>query len=68
MLLLYCTRKKKKGPHCQCPGGHVDKEDYDDITLSNVQGSELLIEACKRGAARELYEETSIDVRSALDR
>ena len=67
LLLLYCTRKKKKGPHYQCPGGHVDKEDYDDIK-QNVQGSELLIEACKIGAARELWEETNIDVRSALDR
>ena len=29
MLLLYCTRKKKKGPHYQVPGGHVDVEDFE---------------------------------------
>lgn len=30
VLLLYCTRKKGKGSHHQLPGGHVDKEDFDD--------------------------------------
>ena len=24
IVLLHCTRKKKKGPHFQCPGGGVD--------------------------------------------
>lgn len=30
ILLLYCTRKKSKGPHHQLPGGHVDKEDFEE--------------------------------------
>ena len=29
VLLLYCTRKKSKGPHHQLPGGRVDPEDFD---------------------------------------
>ena len=51
LLLLYCDRKKKKPPHFQAPGGHVDEanflqhKDYHD-------GSDLLIRACKTGAAR----------------
>ena len=72
MLLLHCTRKKKKPPHFQCPGGHVDKEDFEYVILntpgSNHRGSPLLIHASKIGAARELFEETGIDVRSALNR
>jgi len=28
MLLLHCTRKPKKGPHYQLPGGHVDAEEF----------------------------------------
>ena len=72
MLLLHCTRKKKKPPHFQCPGGHVDKEDFEYVVLntpeSNHRGPPLLIHASKIGAARELFEETGIDVRSALNR
>jgi hypothetical protein len=72
ILLLRCTRKKKKGSHFQAPGGHIDKEDFDDA-VSNTsggcnQGPAMLIRACKKGAARELYEETGIDLRSELDR
>ena len=29
---------------------------------------QILLEACKLGAARELYEETGIDIRRSLDR
>lgn len=72
ILLLQCTRKKKKGSHFQAPGGHVDKEDFDDAVSSTSgdcnQGPAILIRACKIGAARELYEETGIDIRSELDR
>ena len=28
LLLLHCTRKKKKPPHWQLPGGHVDENDF----------------------------------------
>lgn len=72
MLLLYCTRKKTKPPHFQAPGGHVDREDFEE-TIANTpesshQGPALLVHASKIGAARELFEETGIDIRSALDR
>jgi 8-oxo-dGTP pyrophosphatase MutT (NUDIX family) len=28
LMLLYCTRKKKKGAHWQLPGGHIDQEEF----------------------------------------
>ncbi len=37
ILLLYCTRKKSKGPHHQLPGGHVDKEDFDRASECNFE-------------------------------
>mmetsp|Transcript_2226 Transcript_2226/g.4795 ORF Transcript_2226/g.4795 Transcript_2226/m.4795 type:complete len:294 (+) Transcript_2226:36-917(+) len=72
MLLLYCSRKKKKSPHFQAPGGHVDREDFQDAisrtSESSHEGPALLMLGCKIGVARELYEETGLDIRSALDR
>ena len=80
LLLLYCSRKKNKSPHFQAPGGHVDKEDFDEALIrlqdttassSSVDGDSshpLLTLACKIGAARELYEETGIDLRNDLNR
>ncbi|KAL3775931.1 hypothetical protein ACHAW5_011321 [Stephanodiscus triporus] len=72
ILLLHCTRKKKKGPHFQAPGGRIDKEDF-EYAVSNMQddsnqGRDILMQACKIGAARELFEETGMDIRSELDR
>ena len=29
LLLLYCTRKTKKGPYYQLPGGHVDNFEFE---------------------------------------
>lgn len=69
MLLLHCTRKKKKPPHFQVPGGHVDAEDFEHASSTvKDHGTNILLQACKIGAARELFEETGIDVRSALAR
>jgi len=53
-------------------GGHVDKEDFEDAIARSPgeshESPDILILAGKIGAARELYEETGIDIRSALDR
>lgn len=70
MLLLHCTRKKEKPPHFQAPGGHVDKEDFENAIARNPESSNpgVLLQGCKIGVARELYEETGIDIRSAFER
>lgn len=86
MLLLHCTRKQKKGPHYQLPGGHVDDFEFeaayhrileeqknrtggeeDDSDL-RILDSDVILLAAKMGAARELYEETGINVQSELHR
>ena len=73
LLLLYCTRKKKKPNHFQAQGGHVDEADFDEakqLEQSKNEGGpvDILVKACTIGAARELFEETGIDLRSSLDR
>mmetsp|Transcript_2427 Transcript_2427/g.4518 ORF Transcript_2427/g.4518 Transcript_2427/m.4518 type:complete len:306 (-) Transcript_2427:216-1133(-) len=86
MLLLHCTRKPKKGPHYQLPGGHVDdfefeaaakqyydkEEGHENISSSSsstvVTSNKILLDAARMGAARELFEETGIDVREQLNR
>lgn len=35
LLLLHCTRKRKKGPHFQIPGGHVDEAEFIAAGKSN---------------------------------
>jgi len=30
LMLLHCTRKAKKGPHFQLPGGHVDDFEFEE--------------------------------------
>ncbi len=52
-LLLLRAYKKKKGTHHQLPGGRVDAEELEHE------------DAHRRAAARELREETGIDVRPA---
>ena len=46
--------KKKKGVHFQLPGGHIDASEIERYGFRLAQ---------MRAAARELYEETGIDVR-----
>eukprot|EP01012_Entosiphon_sulcatum_P029976 TRINITY_DN3675_c0_g1_i4.p2 TRINITY_DN3675_c0_g1~~TRINITY_DN3675_c0_g1_i4.p2 ORF type:complete len:168 (+),score=28.94 TRINITY_DN3675_c0_g1_i4:24-506(+) len=58
-LLLQADKKRKGGLHFQVPGGHVD-----DVEVK-THGLER---ACTVAAARELFEETGIDIRNALDR
>lgn len=53
-------------------GGHLDKEDFQDALAldpnSGLGGAALLVAACRIAVARELYEETGIDLRSKLER
>ena len=58
-LVLFAL-KKKKGLHGQLPGGHVDDDEV------NAYGSGVRSAAV--AAARELFEETGIDVRGDLKR
>ena len=69
LMLLHCTRKPKKGPHFQLPGGHIDNFEF--ARAAKVQPgdrNEQLKHAGKMGASRELWEETGIDVRHQLHR
>lgn len=68
-LLLHCTRKKKKPPHYQLPGGHIDQDDFRQITknLSCVVTQQQLYYAARLGCAREIYEETTLDFRNRLE-
>jgi len=36
MLLLCCTRKPKKGPHFQLPGGHIDEEELNMASTYSI--------------------------------
>jgi len=68
-LLLHCTRKKKKPPHYQLPGGHIDVDEFQQVAgcQGNVVTQEELYCAARIGCARELYEETGIDFRNRLE-
>lgn len=71
MLLLHCTRKAKKGPHFQLPGGHIDEYEFQyaaEKCGTSASANDVLLEAAKMGTARELFEETGIDMRGQLDR
>ena len=68
-VLLHCTRKKRKPPHYQLPGGHVDGYEFKQVTksISNFVTQEQLYYASRIGCAREVYEETGIDFRNRLE-
>jgi len=68
LMLLHCTRKKKKGPHFQLPGGHIDEPEFFAAAEQSRDAQNQLLLAARAGAARELYEETGMDVRYQLDR
>mmetsp|Transcript_31547 Transcript_31547/g.48049 ORF Transcript_31547/g.48049 Transcript_31547/m.48049 type:complete len:593 (+) Transcript_31547:36-1814(+) len=68
LLLLHCTRKKNKAPHHQLPGGHIDKPEFLMAAAKCQDAHAQLIIAAQAGAARELYEETGIDVRDKVFR
>jgi 8-oxo-dGTP pyrophosphatase MutT (NUDIX family) len=68
LLLLQCTRKKNKPLHWQLPGGHIDDPEFEEAARQSSDKKTQLLIAGKIGAARELFEETGIDVRSKLDR
>mmetsp|Transcript_12863 Transcript_12863/g.24434 ORF Transcript_12863/g.24434 Transcript_12863/m.24434 type:complete len:230 (-) Transcript_12863:33-722(-) len=68
LLLLHCTRKKSKPPHWQLPGGHIDEDEFILAAKQSNDADEQLLLAAKAGAARELFEETGIDMQCQLDR
>jgi uncharacterized membrane protein YidH (DUF202 family)/8-oxo-dGTP pyrophosphatase MutT (NUDIX family) len=59
VLLLQADKAKKGGLHYQLPGGHVDRAELETFGAAR---------AAKVAAARELFEETGIDVRARLGR
>lgn len=42
LLLLHCTRKKRKPPHWQLPGGHVD--DFEFIEAGEFSVCNFLVQ------------------------
>lgn len=68
-LLLHCTRKKNKPNHFQLPGGHVDDVEFEEAARMYPQEPlQQLLHAGRLAGARELFEETGLDVRTSLHR
>jgi 8-oxo-dGTP pyrophosphatase MutT (NUDIX family) len=67
-MLLFCARKKKKVPHHQLAGGHVDEHEFLVAAKSSSDCHTQLLLAAQMGAARELFEETGMDLREQLHR
>ena len=68
MMMLHCTRKSNKPPHYQLPGGHIDDAEFVAAARLSSDPKQQLLHAAKAGTAREIFEETGIDVRADLDR
>ena len=58
-ILLLEAYKKNKGTHYQLPGGNIDKDEIERYGI---------VEGARRAAARELWEETGIDMRNNIER
>ena len=67
-VLLHCTRKKKKPNHFQLPGGHIDGFEFKEAAKATSDPLQQILLAGKMGTARELFEETAMDVRNSLER
>lgn len=67
-MLLFCARKKKKGPHYQLAGGHVDEHEFIEAAKRSCDCHTQLLLAAQIGVARELFEETGMDLREQLHR
>jgi len=66
--LLHCARKKKKLNHFQLPGGHVDDFEFKDAAAVHPDDPKAQLQlAGQMGSARELCEETGMDLRAQLD-
>lgn len=65
-VLLHCTRKKKKPSHYQLSGGHVDDDEFKTVNKNSVTQQQLYC-AARIGCAREVFEETGIDLRQRLE-
>ena len=54
IMLLHCTRKRKKGPHFQLPGGHVDETEF----IAACEYNDLLLgdSACSKACARNVID------------
>lgn len=70
LMMLECSKQKKgkPSPHFQLPGGHVDDFEFDQQRDPSKNPLEQLYGAGKCGCARELFEETGMDLRRTLDR
>jgi 8-oxo-dGTP pyrophosphatase MutT (NUDIX family) len=67
-LLLKCRDKKNKGSYWEIPGGHLDDEDFEQAADQVFVKPQQLDLAGKIGVARELFEESGIDIRGEVER
>jgi len=68
LLLLFCSRKKNKSPHYQLAGGHIDGPEFLEAAKTSQDSHTQLLLAAQMGTARELFEETGMDLRDQLHR